>query len=126
MSSPPNHTADNYWHAMFKKREQSKQSIREFCRQENISVDKYRYWRNKLIVPVKQYSEDTHTATVHSTTSKLQEIMCRKATPMVNGSPLALNTIKVTYPNGIEIKLPVTLQTEQLAFVLTTIGGLPC
>ncbi len=117
---------NKYWYSIFTKCEQSGKTIKNFCRIQNISLNKYMYWRRKLILEIKEPNNKPIISKTDPNTNKLQEIkiLTSENVPIYNN--LESKHIKIIYPNGIDIRIPITLHQEQVTAILSKIGGSLC
>ena len=115
--------SEQYWLDIFVKHKQSGETMKRFCCKNNISVNKFTYWRRKLILDKKLKMDKTIIAPAKT---KLKEVKISHAPIILTNKKSELDFIRITYPDGVNINIPVNLHKDRVASILNKIGDFAC
>ena len=114
---------EKFWYSTFAKCEKSGLTIKEFCRQKDVALGKYMYWRKKLILNKNTPSPNPTSLN----NNKLKEIeISTSSMPEKNVEDLTCKHIRIIYPNGIDIKIPIAINQEKITKIFSELGGALC
>jgi len=104
------------WQEHFKAHAASKQPLVDYCRQHDVAIATFRYWRNKL-------KSDAPLVVKSNRENAPQTLVPVKV--VAPSSPRMESAIlTVRLPNGATIEIQVT--EKSFPWVLQQIGALPC
>lgn len=100
-----------YWEGIISEWEKSDKTQPEFCGSKQINLARFIYWRKKLLAKTREESRP-------------QFVPVHLKAPDVLTSPR--ETIELSIPIGIRLRIPVSINVAQLRALLPVFGVSPC